>query len=85
MKLQLKRSYGSPKCYIKTIENLGFKTTKEEISRTEIDDIEITIKYSYFIEINTINELDNLSKALDYELIYNSNDKSILIYDDYIE
>ena len=42
------------------------------------------VKENYYITINNIEQLFDISKELDEDLIINK-DKSILIYDDYIE
>ena len=46
---------------------------------------ETQIRYKYYITINTLEELFNLIKDLQQDLIIRGEDNSITIYDSYVE
>lgn len=69
----------------KKLEKLGFKFEKDDSfpnqSRYMIDDYETNNK----ITINNLEDLEQLQKTIDSQLIINFENKTIEIYDDYRE
>jgi hypothetical protein len=63
------------------LEKYNLKIVKKEVMYTRTLN---KIKEDYTITINSIDDLIEIAKELDEELIINKN-KSIIIYDDYIE
>lgn len=63
------------------LEKYNLEIVKKEIIHTYTPN---TIEEDYTITINSIDDLIEITKELDEELIINKN-KSITIYDDYIE
>jgi hypothetical protein len=63
------------------LEKYNLEIVKKEVMYTRTPN---KIKEDYTIAINSIDDLIEIAKELDEELIINKN-KSIIIYDDYIE
>lgn len=83
MKLNISRVWNTKlkKEQKEILEKYNLKIVKKEIIHTYTPN---TIEEDYTITINSIDDLIEIAKELDEELIINKN-KFITIYDDYIE
>ena len=83
MKLDIRRVYNAKlkKEQKEILEKYNLEIAKKVIIHTYTPS---TIEEDYTITINSIDDLIEIAKELDEELIINK-DKSITIYDDYIE
>ena len=84
MKIQIfsvDTNYGNGKLrnhYIEKLKKYKIKETKYEEYGS--------IRYRYYIELSDLEDIFNLSKELEHELIIDiDNGYSITIYDDYVE
>jgi hypothetical protein len=40
---------------------------------------------NWFVEVNTLEDLNRLCEEVDCDIIFNSKEKVIVVYDDYLE
>lgn len=85
MKFKLSNVNGHLSRYKGKLEQNGYKVYLEETNK-EYDDyyMKETIYYGLFIEIESLQELKDISELLDHKMILDQCD-DLIIYDGYIE